>query len=227
MRSARWVAYAFVALVMRFWGLARQADSADVFVVLAGYLIMHLTFARLFLSMRRMGSNFWLPGTVLLSSCFAFLVALLAASVLGIQVDPVCLSEALPFLVITVGFDKPFALARAVFTSPEIAPVLLRRRPFIAPGDDEDEPARPARKDKVEWAPPVPARDIAVNAVSRVGPSIVHDYALEVAVLTVGAASGVGGLKEFCKLAALILVADCCFLFSFYVAILTIMVEVS
>jgi hydroxymethylglutaryl-CoA reductase (NADPH) len=35
--------------------------------------------------------------------------------VLKIPIDPVALTEALPFLVCTVGFDKPLRLARAVF----------------------------------------------------------------------------------------------------------------
>jgi hydroxymethylglutaryl-CoA reductase (NADPH) len=188
---------------------------------------MHGTFVRLYLSMRRMGSNFWLPGTVLVSSTFAFLTALLAASIISVPVDPICLSEALPFLVITVGFDKPFTLAKAVFTSPEIAPVVLRRKPVIEPGDSDELADKPSEKTSVQWAPPVPARTIVVNAVETVGTSIVRDYALEVVVLLIGAASGVGGLQEFCKLASLILVADCFFLFSFYAAILTIMVEVS
>lgn len=205
----------------------QQADSADIFIVLIGYLLMHATFARLYLNMRRMGSNFWLPGMVLVSSTFAFLAALLAASLVKVEVDPICLSEALPFLVVVVGFDKPFALAKAVFTSPEIAPVVLRRKPVIEPGSSDELASKPVDKLNVSWAPPVPAREIVVNAVERVGSSIVKDFVLEIVVLLVGAASGVGGLKEFCKLAALILVADCCFLFSFYVAILTIMVEVS
>lgn len=204
----------------------QQADSADIFIVLIGYLLMHTTFVRLYLNMRRMGSNFWLPGTVLVSSTFAFLTALLAASLIKVEVDPICLSEALPFLVVVVGFDKPFALAKAVFTSPEIAPVVLRRKPVIEPGSSDELATKPVDKLNITWAPPVPARQIVVNAVERVGSSIVKDFALEVIVLLVGAASGVGGLKEFCKLAALILVTDCCFLFSFYVAILTIMVEV-
>lgn len=226
MKSTKWVLYAFVALVMRFWALAVQADSADIFVVLLGYALMHATFVRLFVNMRRMGSNFWLPGMTVISSVFAFLVALLAASLLDVTVDPICLSEALPFLVITVGFDKPFTLAQAVFTSPDITPVVLRRKPVIEPGSNDELATKPAEKMELQYAVPVSAREIAVQAVGKVGPGIVRDYALEVSVLAVGALSGVGGLTDFCKLAALILVADCAFLFNFYVSILTILVEV-
>lgn len=58
--SIRWIGYAVRALGMRFWALAKNADSADIFVVLLGYVLMHLTFVRLFLNMRKMGSSFWL-----------------------------------------------------------------------------------------------------------------------------------------------------------------------
>jgi hydroxymethylglutaryl-CoA reductase (NADPH) len=73
---------------------------------------------------------------------------------------------------------------------------------------------------------PMPAPDVVTEAVERVGPSIVRDYAIEIAVMAVGSMSGVSGLREFCQLAALILVFDCVFLFAFFVAILTVMVEV-
>ncbi len=59
-RSIKWAGYAVRALGMRFWALAKNADSADIFVVLLGYVLMHTTFVRLFLNMRKMGSSFWL-----------------------------------------------------------------------------------------------------------------------------------------------------------------------
>lgn len=55
-----WIAYACRALVMRFWDLARSADSADIFVVLIGYILMHGVFVNLFYKGRGLGSNFWL-----------------------------------------------------------------------------------------------------------------------------------------------------------------------
>jgi len=59
-KHIKFLAYAVRALVTRFWLLAKNADSADIFVVLLGYVLMHFTFARLFLNMRKMGSSFWL-----------------------------------------------------------------------------------------------------------------------------------------------------------------------
>ncbi|KAL7423377.1 3-hydroxy-3-methylglutaryl-coenzyme A (HMG-CoA) reductase isozyme [Cryptotrichosporon argae] len=246
LRSVRWLAYAVRALGMRFYALAQNADSADIFVVLLGYILMHVTFVKLFINTRTIGSSFWLPVATLVSSTFAFLVALLSAYVLNVPIDPVCLSEALPFLVITVGFDKPFRLARAVFENPDLAPVATspEMSPVdVAPAKDENNLGldlgalhrglaplerlqRLAEGKGVRWVVPVAARQIVVDAVRKAGSSIVRDYAIEVAVLSVGAASDIGGFREFCYLAALIMAADCLFLFSFYVAILSVMVEV-
>jgi hypothetical protein len=162
---------------------------------------MHLTFANTFINARKLGSSFWLAACVIISSTFAFVLSLPVAIALDIPVDPVALSEALPFLVITVGFDKPLQLARAVFTHPEFAP------------------ATPP-------STPVSASQVLQDAVARTGPSVIRDYAIEIAVLALGAVSGVSGLKEFCALAALILATDCIALFTFYIAVLNIMVEV-
>lgn len=179
-------------------------------------------------------------------------------------------------MVIAVGFDKPFLLARAVFNNPEVAPVrapvpatipdlsgeqiIAKAKaalPIHANGDAKlDKDVTPsangfahsldlsaldkelaihariqreisAAKDRsIRFAAPVGAKFIVTDGVAKVGLGIVRDYAIEVAVLSLGAASGIGGLKEFCRLAALILTMDCLCLFTFYVAILTVMVEV-
>lgn len=133
------------------------------------------------------------------------------------------MSEALPFLVITVGFDKPFKLAQAVFDNPEIAPIAAS--PEMSPvRDNGDLPdangsglgldlgqlhkelaplerlQRLAEGKGVRWAAPVAAKQIVVDAVKKQGFFIVRDYMIEIAVLSVGAASKIGGLREFCYL---------------------------
>ncbi|KAG8762467.1 3-hydroxy-3-methylglutaryl-coenzyme A (HMG-CoA) reductase isozyme [Ceratobasidium sp. 423] len=220
----RWVGFAIRAMFARFWALAKRADSADILIVLAGYIVMHLTFVNLFLKARKLGSNFWLASTILISSTFAFVLSLPLSLLLGIPLDPVALTEALPFLVITVGFDKPLRIARAVFSHPSFTP--------------NAGTATPARRGSALSAPTPSAlrtsssstktaAQVVREAVDSVGPGVVRDYAIEIAVLGVGAASGVGGLKEFCSLAALILLCDCAALFTFYVAILNVMTEVN
>ncbi|BAE62826.1 unnamed protein product [Aspergillus oryzae RIB40] len=82
-----------------------------------GYLSMHLSFVSLFFSMRRLGSKFWLAGTVLLTGAFAFLFGLLVTTKLGVPINVLLLSEGLPFLVVTIGFEKPIILTRAVLNA--------------------------------------------------------------------------------------------------------------
>lgn len=205
-KSGRWFGYAVRALIVRFWDLAKKADSLDILLILLGYILMHVTFGRLFWSSRSLGSNFWLMTAILSSSVTAFLLALPLAMYLNIPLDPVCLVEALPFLVCTVGFDKPLRLARAVFTHPHVT------RPAIKEG---------------RWRGQMKlAGDVVLEAVDQVGNGILRDYALEIAVLLVGASSHVGGLREFCALAVLALTLDCFMLCTFYTAILAVMIEV-
>src|ERR1700731_645386 len=160
-----------------------------------GYVTMHFTFVSLFLNMRTMGSKFWLGATVLCSSTFSFLLALATVDYLGVPINMVLMSEGLPFLVVTVGFEKPFMLTKAVLqgTSSSVTR---------------------------------PTKDYVTDAVREKGPVIIRDYLVEIAVLALGAASGVRGLRQFCFLAAWILGWDCLLLFTFYVAILSIKLEV-
>ncbi len=143
---------------------------------------MHTTFIRLFLASRSLGSNFWLTTAILSSSTLSFMVALPIAGYLRIPLDPVSLIEALPFLVCTVGFEKPLRLARAVFGHPHLM------QPAIQEGR-----LRGQMK---------PAPDLILEALDKAGNIIVRDYALEIAVL-------------LCVATA-----------TFYVAVLSVMIEV-
>ncbi|CCC07826.1 unnamed protein product [Sordaria macrospora k-hell] len=171
-----------------------------------------LTFVSLFLSMRRMGSNFWLATSVIFSSVFAFLFGLHVTTKLGVPITMVLLSEGLPFLVVTIGFEKNIVLTRAVLSH-----AVDHRRPTEKSG-------KTAKK-----------ADSAHNiqsaiqlAIKEKGFDIVKDYAIEAGILVLGAASGVqGGLQQFCFLAAWILFFDCILLFSFYTAILCIKLEIN
>lgn len=174
-----------------------------------GYLAMHLTFVSLFLSMKRMGSNFWLAASTLLSSVFGFLFAMIVTTKLGVAVNIVLLSEGLPFLVVIVGFEKPIQLTKSVLS----ASLALRQRDQI-PRDGS------VSKSGVQQA--------VEAAVASKGYIIVRDYAVEILILALGAMSGVqGGLRQFCFLAAWILFFDCIMLFTFYTAILTIKLEIN
>ncbi|PBK98764.1 hypothetical protein ARMGADRAFT_1162042 [Armillaria gallica] len=205
MKSSKWVAYAARAFVMRFWDLARKADSLDIILILIGYVLMHATFLILVSRSRQLGSSFWLPSGIVSSSVLALLLSLPIANWLRIPMDPVALSEALPFLVCTVGFDKPIRLARAVFRHPHLtSPV----GGASAGGQLK------------------PSGEVILESLTKVYYPIIRDYILEIAVLVVGAYSRVSGLREVCALAALILGLDCLLLCTFLASILCIMIEV-
>jgi hydroxymethylglutaryl-CoA reductase (NADPH) len=189
----------------------QNAETLDIIIMILGYISMHLTFVSLFMSMRRLGSNFWLATTVLFSSAFAFLFALIVTLRLGVLINMVLLSEGLPFLVVTVGFEKPIILTKAV-----LAASLDRKRME----------SQKTKDDKVSTMPSI--QHAVQTAVKERGFEIVRDYLVEIVILIAGAVSGVqGGLKQFCFLAAWILFFDCILLFTFYTAILTVKLEIN
>jgi hydroxymethylglutaryl-CoA reductase (NADPH) len=206
---ARWLRNAWV----EFIDLLKNAETLDIVIMALGYISMHLTFVSLFLSMRRMGSNFWLATSVLFSSTFAFLFGLFVTTKLGVPISMVLLSEGLPFLVVTIGFEKNIVLTRAVLSH-----AIEHRRP-------ETGSAKGSKKADVSSSV---IQSAIYVAIKEKGFGIVKDYAIEVGVLVLGAASGVqGGLQQFCFLAAWILFFDCILLFSFYTAILCIKLEIN
>ncbi|TFK49351.1 hypothetical protein OE88DRAFT_1646394 [Heliocybe sulcata] len=224
MKSGKWVVYALRALVMRFWELARKADSLDILLVLSGYVLMHLTFIRLVLRSRALGSNFWLTTAVLSCAITSFILTLCICAYLRIPLDPVSLSEAMPFVVCTVGFEKPLRLAKAVFRNRYVTEPVDVPSPGSRSGMDT--PALRSGMETPRTGQMKSASEVIMEAFDAVGNSILRDYALEVAVLCGGIWSGVGGLKEFCALAAVLLTVDCVVLSTFYVAVLGVMVEV-
>lgn len=205
-----WVSDAWTEFV----DLIKNAESLDIIIMVLGYLSMHLTFVSLFLSMRRMGSNFWLATTVLFSSVFAFLFGLIVTAKLGVPINMVLLSEGLPFLVVTIGFEKSIVLTKAVLSA-----ALDHRRPPPKGSSSQDRSAK-SYPTSIQYAVQV--------AIKEKGFDIVRDYAVEILILVAGAASGVqGGLQQFCFLAAWILFFDCILLFTFYTSILTIKLEIN
>jgi hydroxymethylglutaryl-CoA reductase (NADPH) len=208
-RSVRsWISNAWTEFV----DLLKNAETLDIIIMVLGYISMHLTFVSLFISMRRMGSNFWLFTTTLFSSVFAFLFGLIVTTQMGVPLNMVLLSEGLPFLVVTIGFEKSIVLTKAVLSA-----ALDTRRPR-----PQDSPTLAPQK----YGTLMPA---AVQvAINEKGYEIVRDYAIEICILAAGAASGVqGGLQQFCFLAAWILVFDCILLFTFYTAVLNIKLEIN
>ena len=191
----------------------QNAESLDIIIMVIGYLAMHLTFVSLFMSMRHMGSNFWLATSVLLSSVFAFLFGLGMTNQLGVPINFVLLSEGLPFLVVTIGFEKPIILTKAVLSASANSRGQGVRQ-------DSDLSRTASSSQTIQSSLQV--------AVQEKGFAIIRDYCVELAILIAGSASGVqGGLTQFCFLAAWILVFDCLLLFTFYTAILSVKLEIN
>ncbi len=223
--SARylWLPTAVSTLFNRLRTLFFRASPLDIALITAGYLLMHSTFFRLLLSARALGSHFWLTAAILTSSTLGFVLALPLAMLIGIPVDPVLLTEALPFLVCTVGFDKPLRFGRAVFQHEFLfAPLMPSSKHYTPPSSFS--PSSSSRRQQQQM---LPAATLLLEALDRCGNALLRDSALEIAVLTVGANSKVGGLRECCALAALILGVDCLMSATFLVAVMGVMIEVS
>ncbi|KAI0860125.1 hydroxymethylglutaryl-coenzyme A reductase [Xylaria cubensis] len=208
----RWVENAY----SEFLDLLKNADTLDIVIMILGYLSMHLTFVSLFLSMKKLGSNAWLAISVLFSSTFAFLFGLNVTTKLGVPVSFVLLSEGLPFLVVTIGFEKNIALTSAVLSH-----ALEYRKP-------EQQNGKAGKSSKISSTNDGVIQYAVSRAIKDTGFDIVRDYLIEIVILVAGAASGVqGGLQQFCFLAAWILFFDCLLLFTFYTAVLSIKLEVN
>ena len=182
--------------------------------MILGYLSMHLTFVSLFMSMKQMGSRFWLATSVLISSIFAFLFGLIVTTKHGVPINLVLLSEGLPFLVVTIGFEKPIILTKAVLSA------------SVNRSRHETSKVDPDMRNGMSSSKII--QSSLHNAVRDKGYYIIRDYCIEISILVLGACSGVhGGLTQFCFLAAWILFFDSILLFTFYTAILSVKLEIN
>ena len=69
-------------------------------------------------------------------------------------------------------------------------------------------------------------RHTILRAVDTVALTIARDCGIEIMVLALGAKSGIPGLREFCFLSAILLAFDLIMLFTWYIAVLTLKLEV-
>lgn len=230
--SFQWIASFVTSALRRAWTLVHRSDTIDFTVLLAAYIMMHGSLVHLYVSMRHFPRRFWLGTCILLSSCFACLVALVTADALQLPINPIVLSEGLPFLVITIGFEKPYLLTKAFFAhaTPTSRP---DQDASTLKGSPEDDFVRALTQRVHEeqelgvlTAPFAPVHDVAIRAVAQAGPGILRAYAVEICILMFGAFNGMHGLREFCSLSILILFFDGCLLFTFFLAVLCVTLEV-
>ncbi|KAG0179126.1 3-hydroxy-3-methylglutaryl-coenzyme A (HMG-CoA) reductase isozyme [Apophysomyces sp. BC1034] len=173
-----------------------MADNVDVIVLLAGYVMMFATIISLYTNMRTMGSRYTLATAVIVNGFFSFMLSLLTVHALGVNVHVNVLAEALPFLVVTIGFERPFKLTKRVLEFSKETPI--------------------TRQD---------IRKTMIRAVDSVALPIARDCFVEIMVLGLGAKSGISGLREFCLLSTVLLTYDFILMFTWYTAVLALKLE--
>ncbi|KAI8140220.1 3-hydroxy-3-methylglutaryl coenzyme A reductase [Fennellomyces sp. T-0311] len=193
-----WLFIILSNVVFRIKELLDVADNVDIMVILAGYLMMIATFVSLFVNMRAMGSRYTLATAVVFNGFVSFMLALVTVHALNVDVYPVVLAEAIPFLAVTIGFERSIKLTKRAFQLSKEAPITKQNM-----------------------------HKTVVRAVDSVSASITRDCLMEIVVLTIGAKSGISGLREFCFLSALLLAYDFVIMFTWYTAILTLKLELN
>ncbi|KAJ3132644.1 3-hydroxy-3-methylglutaryl-coenzyme A (HMG-CoA) reductase isozyme [Physocladia obscura] len=167
------------------------SSNAEIAIVLLSNFFLHATLVSLFLNMRKIGSSFSLGFALLLNGSLSLLVSLMCAKYLNVNLTVIQLFEALPLLVVTIGFERHFALTRAILE---------------ANGSSTS--------------------NQILAAVKEVSPSIIRNCFIEVGFMVLGSLAGIHeGLKDFALLAAFILFFDCLGLFSFYLSLLALKLE--
>ncbi|KNG89732.1 3-hydroxy-3-methylglutaryl-coenzyme A reductase [Aspergillus nomiae NRRL 13137] len=140
--------------------------------------------------------------SVLLSGTFAFVLGLGVTTACGVPVDMSLLSEGIPFLVLTVGFEKPIHFTRAVLLASNKLQRGSQQHPMIP--------------------------NTMLFAINTYGWSIVRSYLLEVGALALGAVLRPRErFGQFCFLAAWMVLFDAILLFTFYTTILCVKLEVT
>ncbi|KAI9009351.1 3-hydroxy-3-methylglutaryl coenzyme A reductase [Phycomyces nitens] len=183
-------------VIFRVKELIDLADNIDIIVILVGYIMMIATFISLYINMRAMGSRYTLATAVVFNGFFSFMLALLTVRALGVDVYPVVLAEAIPFLAVTIGFERPFKLTKRVFQFSKETPLTKQE-----------------------------IRTTIMRAVDTVALPIARDCFMEIVVLVLGAKSGISGLEEFCLLSAILLAYDFIIMFTWYTAVLALKLE--
>ncbi|KAJ1719598.1 3-hydroxy-3-methylglutaryl-coenzyme A (HMG-CoA) reductase isozyme [Coemansia erecta] len=194
-----------VRVVSRVYQLLRSATVGEVLLVFMSYAITMGTFINTFVTMRRYGSQITLALSVIFSGFCAFVFAITTMHVLGYSLDAVLLTEALPFLIICVGFDKSLTLTRSVL----LVAYSERQRGKAS--------AEASQQQQIQ-------RQIG-QGIDRCAGKLVRDYLFEIGILAIGVCSGVEQLHEVCLTSALILMFEGVFMFTLYAAILTLKLD--
>ncbi|GAN11386.1 hydroxymethylglutaryl-CoA (NADPH) reductase [Mucor ambiguus] len=172
-----------------------SASKMDVIVVTAGYIMMAFTFLSLYIRMHKLGSKYTLATTIFMSGFFSFMLSLATVYKLGAPVSPVLLSEATPFLVVTIGFERPYKLTKCIF---------------------EQENNNTDNSNVLQ---------IISRTVEMIAPALIRDGLLEIVVFMLGAKSALPGLREFCLMSAFLIAYDMMLMFTWYISVLSLKLE--
>ncbi|KAI3657338.1 hypothetical protein MP638_000816 [Amoeboaphelidium occidentale] len=186
--------------------LIEHSEKIDVVVILVGYFLMGYIVWSIFKNMRAIGSRFSLAATTLGTGLLALCCSLIICISLGVPVSLIQLCEALPFIVIAIGFDKQYSLAKAILAAKDPADL---------------DPS----KSRAPSTIPISVRRKVMLGVDAVAANIMKHYLFEIFVLSVGATSGLYGLSEICLVTAITLAIDWLFMFTVFVSMLTLKME--
>lgn len=101
-------------------------------VLFSSYILMHITLLGLFLSSQGLKSSLWLSMAILAPSIVALLFALHVSTHLCLSLGPAGTSETSPFVVCTIGFDKPLRLVRIALSHIDVFKWIHVLRVWIA-----------------------------------------------------------------------------------------------
>ncbi|KAJ2808932.1 3-hydroxy-3-methylglutaryl-coenzyme A (HMG-CoA) reductase isozyme [Coemansia guatemalensis] len=207
----------------RVYRLLREATVGEVLLVFLSYAITTSTFINTFVTMRRYGSQITLALSVIFSGFCAFVFAIASVHLLGYPINAVLLTEALPFLIICVGFDKSLTLTRSVL----LAAYSDREQRRGGNGGSRRRGGARATKAVAETTTTTPSQiqgQIA-RGVDKCAGQLIKDYLFEISILAIGVCSGVPQLHEVCLISSFILLFEGVFMFTFYAAILTLKLD--
>ncbi|KAJ2087339.1 3-hydroxy-3-methylglutaryl-coenzyme A (HMG-CoA) reductase isozyme [Coemansia sp. RSA 986] len=194
-----------------------QANVGEVLLVFMSYAITISTFINTFVTMRRYGSQITLALSVIFSGFCAFVFAIVAMRVLGYSINVVLLTEALPFLIICVGFDKYLTLTRAVLLAAYSDRQQQRPDATVA-----DAPPNVL----TTTITPAQIQSQMSRGVAKCAGRLIKDYLFEISILAIGVFAGVPQLHEVCLIMSFILMFDAVFMFTLYSAVLTLKLDI-
>lgn len=183
--------------VFKLKDLIQHAESFDIVLITVAYIAMWYTLIKVFVDMRQIGSKFWLAFSIITSSTFAFLMALVVTTkFLGVKIPLISISEGIPFLVAIIGFKHKVSLAASV---------------SLASSSSLD-------------VQKIVGDAISAHTVSLLRDHFVVIGAL---ISIAAYAPHLVGLTHFCILSTLILTFDLLLVYTFFSAILALKVEIN